>query len=155
MKLEEIGSYVRAHSIARCFSEAATLIYGERLKKSPSSEPFLIVSFVVNASFACELFLKALARRGGLQLKGHELARLLADLPVAERQIVDRAWNTVERNDQGQITETLESVIAGLSNSFVEWRYTHEKEYVSAPSSVSILHLLKTLEQASKWHDDA
>jgi hypothetical protein len=155
MQTEDIGRYQRARTIAQCFSQTAMLINETCLKESPRREPLLVVPFVVNASFACELYLKALAHRGGVRLEGHQLAKLLVSLPTNERHSLARAWAAVARGGECKIAETLESVIRELSNSFVEWRYTHEKERVSAASSASILHLLRVLDDASQYSSGA
>jgi hypothetical protein len=144
MPTEDIGSYWRARTIALCFAETAAMLYHTALKEPDRRQPLMLVPFVVNASFACELFLKALAHRGGLELQGHNLSKLLTNLPVQERLLVDLAWSAVAHIENNQAVEPLESVVKQLSNSFVEWRYSHEKERVSTASSPSILMLSRS-----------
>lgn len=155
MPTEDNESYFRTRTIAQCFAETATLLYNTSLKEPPRRQPLLIVPFVVNASFACELFLKALAHRGGVSLRGHNLSELLAALPVQERKRLDEAWTAATNLVSKEVHETLESVVNELSNSFVDWRYSHEKERVSTVSSSSILLLLDVFDNASRWRSDA
>ncbi|MGJ7519320.1 hypothetical protein ACSFA0_02340 [Variovorax sp. LT1P1] len=154
MHSKYLGHYHRARKIAQCFTQTATLLYATCLKEAPRKEPLLIVPFVVNASFACELFLKALADRGGARLEGHRLSTLLATLPAQERNSLDQAWITVAQDFDCDTAVTLDSVIGELSNSFVDWRYSHERERVSTASSTSILLLLKALDDASQSRGD-
>lgn len=149
-KTEDLGSYFRNRTIASCFFQAATRIHEADLRASPRREPMMIVPFVVNASFACELFLKTLAQLEGVRLRGHTLNELFAALPMQVRKQLYHAWITADRRESLDDSETLEAVLNGLSNSFVEWRYTHEKERVTAPSSASIFHLLRVLADASE-----
>ncbi len=151
MSTIDIGSYSRTRTIAQCFAETAILLFNTVLKEPSRRQPLLIVPFVVNASFACELFLKSLAHRGGVSLHGHNLATLLGELPFQERRCLEAAWTAVDRRVNKERVETLESVLNELSNSFVEWRYSHEKERVAAGSSASILLLLEALDSASAW----
>lgn len=154
MPTEDIGSYWRTLTIAQCFAETASLLYYTTLKE-PRRQPLMIVPFVVNASFACELFLKALAHRGGASLKGHNLTKLLSALPVQERQRLELAWSVIADVTDNEAAESLESVFNQLSDSFVAWRYSHEKERVSTASSPSILLLLEVLDSASQNNCDA
>lgn len=154
MQSDSTGHYHRARTIAQCFNQTATLLYETCLKETPRQQPLLIVPFIVNASFACELFLKSLAHRGGVSLEGHQLSKLLASLPVQERQRLDRAWIAIAQGINCEAAVTLDSVISELSNSFVEWRYSHEKERVSTASTTSILLLLKVLDEASQCPRD-
>lgn len=149
------GHYHRARTIAQCFSQTATLLYETCLKETPRQQQLLIVPFVVNASFACELFLKALANRGGVRLVGHQLSKLLANLPVQERRRLDHTWIAITEGIDCEAAVTLDSVISELSNSFVEWRYSHEKERVSAASTTSILLLLKVMDEVSQYRREA
>ena len=155
MPTGDSGSYFRTRTIAQCFVETATLLYNTSLKESPRRQPLLIVPFVVNASFACELFLKALAHRGGVSLRGHNLPELLAALPVQERQRLDEAWTAAANLISNEVPEILESVVNKLSNSFVDWRYSHEKDRLSTASCSSILLLLEVFESASQYSSDA
>jgi uncharacterized protein (DUF2267 family) len=148
MTTEDLGSYFRILTVANCFFQATKRIYEADLRTKPRPEPMMVVPFVVNASFACELFLKTLAQREGVRLKGHELIELFAALPMHVRQQLHHEWVKVAGGEMLQDTETLESVPSELSNSFVEWRYTHEKERIEAPSSASIFHLLRVLADA-------
>ena len=131
------------------------MLSATRLAEAPRTEPLMVVPFVVNASFACELFLKAIAHRGGVRLSGHKLATLLQDLPEPERQRLDQAWVDLSRDAASECEANLDTVIGELSNSFVEWRYTHEKERVSAPQTHAILLLLKVLDQASEFRSES
>jgi hypothetical protein len=116
MPTEDIGSYWRTRTIAQCFAETASMLYQTTLKDPPRRQPLMIVPFVVNASFACELFLKALAHREGASLKGHNLSKLLGALPVKERQRLESAWSSIADVTNNEAAESLESVVNQLSD---------------------------------------
>jgi hypothetical protein len=112
-------------SQAHSFANTSALLYERDLRRHPRNGAS-IVPFVVNAAFAIELYLKALAQRHGVSLRGHELVKLHKALPakaLAEMEsvipncAVNRALG--EEPDFGKY-------LANLNNSFVEWRYSYE-----------------------------
>ena len=150
MQPDDIGFHYRARASAQGFAQTATLLYENYLADSPRRQPNLLTPFIVNASFACELFLKALCQRAGASFEGHQLEKLLAALPVNDRQRIEHAWVAAAGTANCSAAATLEAVVGEMSNSFVEWRYAHEKERVTTASSASILALLRVLDEASQ-----
>lgn len=147
MEVNNTSRSNNAANAARCFRQAATLISNTELLSLPKREPLMVIPFVVNASFACELYLKALAYRSDVGLTGHSLSKLLANLPQGERQNLDRAWASLN-NQVIHSVASMELVIHALSNCFESWRYSYEKERVTAPDSSSIFDLLEALDIA-------
>ena len=70
-----------ARHVATAFANTAALLYERDLKQMPPKRPRHVVPFVVNASFAVELFLKALSHRHGVFLRGHQLPKRYDRLP--------------------------------------------------------------------------
>ena len=84
-------------------------------------ENFKLIPTVVNASFACELYLKALViwqEKAEKPIRVHKLSELFEMIDAEDRDIVIKSadifdWNTF-------FTEA--------DNAFVDWRYIHEND---------------------------
>ena len=81
----------------------------------------LMVPVIVNASFACELFLKSILIGNGLPPHKHELNILFDRLPKDTQDII---VNSVPEYDFGEEVEK-------ISCAFTEWRYIYEIEFHS------------------------
>ncbi|MDH4464315.1 MAG: hypothetical protein QE290_09800 [Acidovorax sp.] len=108
----------------------------------------MTIPFVVNATFACELYLKALAYRSNVNLTGHSLMSLLAALPQGERQHLNQAWENLKKQGISRSAVSMEVVVREMSDCFVDWRYSYDKERVTAPETPAIYDLLDALDAA-------
>lgn len=78
---------------------------------------------VVNAAFACEVFLKTMLKIHDIEVKKHELKALYDLLPEHEREWIKMA--TI--NNCGQWTDICgREILAEMSDAFVKWRYVYE-----------------------------
>lgn len=151
MKADHAVRSYQAATAARCFRQAATVIINAELVTTPRREPLMVIPFVVNATFACELYLKALAYRSNVALTGHSLLDLLAALPHGERQHLNQAWANLNKHGITRSAESMELVAREMSACFVDWRYSYEKEAVTAPQISAIFDLLNALD-AAYWN---
>jgi len=92
----------------------------------------LMIPAIVNASFACELFLKAIIdARGTIRKKEHSLKELFGLLPYQDNESIK------ENLEDADFLAELDAI----SDSFVKWRYLHEK--TDEESSLNIDFLLR------------
>lgn len=81
------------------------------------------VPALVNAAFACELYLKMLIKDD--TTRGHDLEILFSQLEVDDK---DRIRNIItERLKKGSLEKGFDYYLKGISNDFEFWRYIHEK----------------------------
>jgi hypothetical protein len=66
---------------AAAFATTSAYLYTRDMQVTGPATPLSVVPFVVNATFALELYLKALALLHGVHLRGHDLLSLFDDLP--------------------------------------------------------------------------
>lgn len=136
---------------AQAFSKTAAMLY-ERLLRPPP-DPSAMSPFVVNMTFAIEIYLKALAEKHGKSLHGHEIETLFRKLPAAAKAEIDRAlagqsacrWRPVDRTFS-QID--LQDIARNLNTAFVDWRYHFEK-----PDKLLNFHFPETIFLAEMLHN--
>lgn len=116
---------------ARSFEMATRLLH-----ETKSSE--LTVPFIVNGCFCIELLLKALLIKSTTIKSSHELIKLYQLLP-------DEVKSSLSKRYYDLNFDTLESALLNLNNTFVEWRYMHEKTDTSIVSTRIILTIIDTL----------
>ncbi|MDE6947773.1 MAG: hypothetical protein K2P14_11370 [Anaeroplasmataceae bacterium] len=78
---------------------------------------------IVNASFACELYLKAILKES---LKEHQLKVLYEKLPKSQQERIKNQMD--EKLKDLPIYNSFEESLDKASISFVEWRYIYETE---------------------------
>ena len=84
-------------------------------------EDFKLIPMVVNASFACELCLKAIIiwqEKTEEPLRKHKLSELLEMIDINDRDIIVKSADIFDWT----------TFIAESDNAFVEWRYIHEND---------------------------
>lgn len=104
-------------------SSAFFLAYERCLEQRPlpdGKKTMLMIPAVVCLAFSIELGLKALAETEGTNLYGHELAKLFQGLP---RGLRDALWQRT-----GLSRQDFDDALAQATDTFVEWRYVHERE---------------------------
>jgi hypothetical protein len=116
---------------AVAFANVSAMIWQQKLGPSPTArDGNSAVPFVVNSSFATELYLKALALLNGKKLHGHELDQLFKKIPSAGHLVVDE--KLAEQIPHNQWESTMKSMadLQGLfqrhRDTFKDWRYLHE-----------------------------
>ena len=94
------------------------------------SDAFYAFPAIVNAAFACELYLKALiAKTQGSQATGHSLSDLFERLTAEERTALRKEYAA-----RSQYSMEIDEVLRIHSKSFADWRYAFEngKENIEA-----------------------
>jgi hypothetical protein len=145
---QALRNFFSARTMAAAFANTAAFLYERDLKQSPPSRPFHVTPFVVNASFAVELYLKALGYRNRAPLRGHELLKLFEALPEDARSEIQAASARVAAKTEPPQYLSPRSALSQLNNAFAEWRYTHEKEELGPISLTSVVLLLQVMHEA-------
>ncbi len=125
---------------ARAFAKIARDIRSKSLTKPPFSQE-APAPFVVNATFACEMYLKALQSITNEAENTHNLSQLFKHLP---NKLKDKINKLTKEKSTGFLIDgkiLFKDHIKTISNAFVEWRYIYEKETASINISVILLIL--------------
>lgn len=112
-------------STACAFANTSSHIYENGLKKQ-SRNGTSIVPFVVNATFAIELYIKALAKKYNVTLRGHELLKLYKKLPQEALKEIEQVIPKCA-DDRKIAQPNFVKYLNELNNAFVDWRYIFEK----------------------------
>jgi len=112
-------------SQALSFATTASYLYDRDLVTVPRNG-MSVAPFIVNATFALELYLKALLGSYGTVLCEHDLLKLFDALPPESHDALRQNFGKAKW--QCGIADIIEfrKVLAELRNAFVEWRYLHE-----------------------------
>jgi hypothetical protein len=115
---------------AVAFASVSAMVWEQKLGPSPTRDGHSAVPFVVNSSFATELYLKAIALLNGKKLHGHELDQLFKKIPSAGLAVVEEKLAEQIPHDHWQSTIRSMADLRGLfqrhRDTFKEWRYLHE-----------------------------
>lgn len=123
--LKERTSSIEIFSTAVAFAKTSSHMYEHGLRQLPRNGAS-IIPFVVNATFAIELYIKALAKKYHATLRGHELLKLYKKLPqeaLKEIELVIPKCADDRKIAQPDFVKYLNE----LNNAFVDWRYIFEK----------------------------
>ncbi len=112
-------------STACAFANTSSHIYENGLKKQPRNGTS-IVPFVVNATFAIELYIKALAKKYNVTLRGHELLKLYKKLPQEALKEIEQVISKCA-DDRKIVQPNFVKYLNELNTAFVDWRYIFEK----------------------------
>lgn len=104
-----------------------------RIKQIGWSYLFL-VPYITNLAFSCELFLKAILKKGGKKIKTHILEQLFDelddDIKKAIIELVNKNEPMINRKNPLDIFEERDKIFKNklhdISNLFVRWRYIYE-----------------------------
>lgn len=83
--------------------------------------------FIVNLSFACECFIKAIMIKESNQnmfISGHDLQHLFCSLSLEAQQKIKKDYEARSSNDL--YNNHLDDLLQKIKNSFQEWRYAFE-----------------------------
>ena len=90
----------------------------------------LLVPEVVNRSFACELYLKAIAQATNIKPKNtHNLDKLFYALKENERKAIYDIWReNAGKNiiDCDYVQKMFKDNLTSIADKFVKWRYVYE-----------------------------
>lgn len=146
---KEPTPFSSAFSQACSFATASNYLFEKDLCRSPRNGAS-VVPFVVNAAFSIELYLKALSLKHGSALRGHELAKLYEGLPAnAKTEIQEMAQRCAIGIDADRANKFVE-YLHELNNTFVEWRYSFEKQRAGAVYIESTIFVMRVLHEACR-----
>lgn len=79
------------------------------------------VPAIVNAAFACELYMKAII---GREFQTHSLLTFYKNLPEDVKQRIEEKY----KNNKAWGFETAKEAISAVKDTFVDWRYLYKEE---------------------------
>ncbi len=149
--LREKGLYqetTREQAIFRqalSFATTASYLYQRDLTVVPRNG-MSVAPFVVNATFALELYLKTLGLLHDNELRGHDLLSLFDALPSVAHQTL--LSNFAKSTSQCGITEMVafRKEIERLRSAFLEWRYLHERKRASEIRFAEMIFVMEVLD---------
>ncbi|NPU65379.1 hypothetical protein HL667_10265 [Bradyrhizobium sp. 83012] len=116
---------------AVAFANASAIIYERDLSTTPVKNGNSAVPFIVNSSFATELYLKAICLLNGNVVRGHQLDKLFGIIPAAGLARIEQKLHTLAPNNawrSGILTPAdLLELFRRHRDAFVRWRYVHEQ----------------------------
>lgn len=140
-------------SIAQQFATMARYIYDRDLARSPRNMS-AAVPFVVNVTFAIELYLKALLSQHGVKPgKVHVLVDLFDQLPRAARDAVARAIPPAAASWRLSADRDFRADVAALNDVFVDWRYCYERRELGPVYVPPMLFVAVALHEAFREVD--
>lgn len=133
-------------STAIAFANTSSHIYENDLKQSPRNGAG-IVPFVVNATFAIELYIKALAKKHHVTLRGHELLKLYEKLPQEALKEIEQVIHKCA-DDRKIAQPDFVKYLNELKNAFVDWRYIFEKSKLGPIQIDPTIFVMQVLHEA-------
>jgi len=137
---------------ADSFAKVASEIFHKNLKKKINEIDSTYFSpFIVNASFAVELFLKSLHQK--LETKSyktvankHNLKELYFALPGKVQKSIETSVKVcLKASNRSEDSLDLKIRIKELANTFIDWRYMHEKDGLKVRSFQDFIILMNAL----------
>lgn len=129
---------------AKAFATVAFDIKKKYLLRPPY-KPEGAAPFVVNASFACELYLKAILSVFNQLEEGHSLNTLFKHLPNKAKDKVNKLCKELSKQYQVEESVLFKNHLKKMNDAFTKYRYIFEKEEESINTS-EVLFPLKVLE---------
>lgn len=139
---------------AVAFANTSALLFERDLRRSPR-KGVSVVPFVVNAAFSIELYLKALAQKHGVSLRGHELIKLHAALPDKALSEVQSVMQRCAANRALGEEPDFFAYLKNLNNTFVEWRYSYELEKTGPVRIEPTIFVMEVLHEACRLPPNA
>lgn len=134
---------------ALAFANTSAHLYERDLRRSPRSG-LSVVPFVVNAAFGIELYLKALAQKHGVSLRGHELVKLHKALPSKALEEIEAVTAQCAANRALGEPPQFVAYLKDLNNTFVEWRYSYELERTGPLHIEPTIFVMEVLHEACR-----
>lgn len=134
---------------AFAFANTSAYLY-ERDLRRPPRKGTSAVPFVVNAAFAIELYLKALAQKHGITLRGHELLKLYKALPNGALSEIRSVTSQCAANRALGEEPNFVAYLKELNNSFVEWRYCYELERTGQVRTEPTIFVMEVLHESCR-----
>lgn len=135
------------------FSTTSSYLYQRDLTTVPRNG-LSVAPFVVNAAFAIELYMKAVAHLYGEPVvRGHDLLDLFDALPHEAYAAFQQ--NFSKCNFQCGIAEiaAFRYAIEQLRNAFVQWRYLHETSVAREIHIQPMIFVMEVLHETCRAHE--
>ena len=135
---------------ARAFAATAERLYNEQIVPRASRSSAAFGPFVVNASFAAELYLKTISRVYGAELRGHDLLGLYHQLPPDAAAHINAVAPRCRAKRGIPENTTFEESVERHRDAFVEWRYVYEKERSSLVQFPVLIYAIEVLHETCR-----
>lgn len=146
---KEVSLFQAIFNQAFAFANTSAYLYERDLRCSPR-KGVSVAPFVVNATFSIELYLKALAQKHGVSLRGHELVKLYKALPsIALAEIESVTPRCAANRSLGEPPDFL-AYLTDLNNTFIEWRYSYEVERTGTVHIEPTIFVMEVLHEACR-----
>lgn len=149
-----VSRFQAMHAQAAAFANTSAYLY-ERDLKRPPRKGTSAAPFVVNASFSIEVYLKALAQKHGLTLRGHELTKLYKALPKPALAEIDAVIPRCAANRALDEEPDLPQYLRELNDTFVKWRYCYEHDRAGQVRIEPIIFVMEVLHEACRLQQSA
>jgi len=134
---------------AFAFANTSNLIYERDLRRHPRNG-LSIAPFVVNAAFSIEIYLKALAQKHGVVLRGHELYDLCKALPEKALSEIEQVTPQCAAKRALDEDPNFTAYLQNLNNAFVDWRYCYE-QYRAGPIHIEpMIFVMEVLHESCR-----
>ena len=110
---------------AYSFGKNAQHIY-ERYLSGPLANPLGMAPFVVNGSFALEIYVKALSEIHGVRPRGHNLQELYGALNPQIHVLLEELTRGYIKAKSLRDIPDFKTCIYSIGNAFEKWRYHYE-----------------------------
>lgn len=151
---KEISRFQATYNSAVAFASTSSYLYERDLRRAPRKGAS-VVPFIANAAFAVELYIKALAQKHGVTLRGHEVVELHKALPPAALLELDAVSPKCAADRRLRGKPDLSACLSQLNNAFVEWRYVFEKDRVDPIDIEPTIFVMQVLHEACGLRKDA
>lgn len=151
---KEVSNFQGIFNQAAAFANTSALLFERHLRRIPR-KGVRAVPFVVNAAFSIELYLKALAKKHGVSLRGHELIKLYAALPDKALSEVQSVIQHCAANRALGEEPDFSAYLKNLNNTFVEWRYSYELEKTGPVHIEPTIFVMEVLHEACRLSPNA
>ncbi|MCL9783631.1 hypothetical protein M9194_19590 [Vibrio sp. S4M6] len=114
---------------ARAFNMTCRGLHKSHLDKHPI-KPEFAPAFIVNATFACEVYIKRIYELRKKEYKEtHSLSVLYKQLHNKDQYQINKVYKQLRKqNDADKSPEQIKEAIKTIANAFVDWRYLYEKK---------------------------
>jgi hypothetical protein len=130
---------------AQAFAENAVHLFNTGLIGVPPPRPMNVIPFAVNAALAAELYLKALGRLYGLNMRGHDLLVLFNRLPAEAKERLRREIESSPKTEGIKDLTGFRTEVGRVRHVFEKWRYLHESDRAPEIRFRELIHVIDLL----------
>lgn len=151
---KDVSLFQAMFNQAVAFANTSAYLYERDLRRSPRKGAS-VVPFVVNSAFSIELYLKALAQKHGVALRGHELIKLHKALPSQAHSEIQMVMPRCAANRALGEEPDFPAYLRGLNNTFVDWRYCYELDRTGPVHIEPTIFVMEVLHESCRLQRDA